>query len=146
LRAGGFLIGQVGDGETNTSSLVVPEGTPRVKLTLVWDDPAALENAAVALVNDLDLVVLDPLGTRRYPWTLDPANPAAPATRDREDHLNVVEQVLADGGRRCPGGGVVGSSGRRAGGRQRPAKVLARLQSCDDSHAAGSGHRCTRVP
>ena len=63
---------------------------------MAWDDPAAVENAAIALVNDLDLVVLDPRGTRHYPWTLDPENPSAPATRDRPDRLNVIEQVLVD--------------------------------------------------
>src|SRR6266511_1343970 len=96
LRQQGFLVGQVGDRGTNQYLLPVPEGTTAVKLTLVWDDPAALENAAIALVNDLDLILLDPQGQRYYPWTLDPANPSAPASRNREDHLNVIEQVVAD--------------------------------------------------
>ncbi len=96
LRQQGFLVGLIADRATNQYLLQVPEGTSAVKLTLVWDDPAAMENAAIALVNDLDLIVLDPQGQRFYPWTLDPANPSAPASQDREDHLNVIEQVLAD--------------------------------------------------
>jgi hypothetical protein len=93
---GGYLVGSVEPGRTKVHRLEVPEGSSEVKLTLAWDDPAAVENAAVTLVNDLDLVVLDPQGTRHYPWTLDPENPSAPATRDRPDRLNVIEQVLVD--------------------------------------------------
>jgi uncharacterized repeat protein (TIGR01451 family) len=97
IRDSGFLVGEVGHGETNTYVFSLPAGVAGVKLTLVWDDPAALANAAVALVNDLDLVVFDPGNGRRFPWTLDPANPSLPAVQNAEDHLNVVEQVYADG-------------------------------------------------
>jgi uncharacterized repeat protein (TIGR01451 family) len=96
LRGGGWLLGRVGPGENAVYTLNVPPGTARVKLTLVWDDAPALQNAAVALVNDLDLVVTDPGGRRHYPWTLDPGNPGAPATRDRPDHVNNLEQVCVD--------------------------------------------------
>lgn len=96
LRRGGWLLGRVGPGDNAVYSLTVPPGTARVKLTLVWDDAPALQNAAVTLVNDLDLVVTDPTGRRHYPWTLDPNNPAAPALRDRPDHVNNIEQVVVD--------------------------------------------------
>lgn len=96
LRAGGWLLGRVGPGENAVYTLKVPPGTAQVKLTLVWDDAPALQNAAVTLVNDLDLVVTDPSGRRHYPWTLDPNNPGAPATRDRPDHVNNLEQVYVD--------------------------------------------------
>src|SRR6185503_15633581 len=59
IRDGGFLVGQVGHGETNTFVFSLPAGIHDVKMTLVWDDPAGLQDAAVALVNDLDLVVHD---------------------------------------------------------------------------------------
>ena len=96
LRSGGWLLGRVTPDQSAVFTLTVPPGTPEVKLTLVWDDVPALQNAARTLVNDLDLVVLDPAGTRHYPWTLDPDNPAAPATRTRPDHVNNLEQVLVD--------------------------------------------------
>lgn len=96
LRGGGWLLGRVGPGENAVYTLNVPPGTAQVKLTLVWDDAPALQNAAVTLVNDLDLVVTDPSGRRHYPWTLDPNNPGAPATRDRPDHVNNLEQVCVD--------------------------------------------------
>ena len=98
LRDYGFLVGQVHHAATNAYTMFVPDGTTNVKVTLVWDDPAAAENAAIALVNDLDLIVLDPAGVRTYPWTLDPTNPSLPAVRTKEDRVNVVEQVLADSG------------------------------------------------
>lgn len=96
FRTGGFLVGQVLHGQTNSYTLTVPDATPMVKVTLVWDDAAGADNASVALVNDLDLVVLDTTGARKFPWTLDPAHPAAAAVQTREDHLNVVEQVSVD--------------------------------------------------
>jgi len=46
-----------------------------VKLTLAWDDPASdvpeLSLTQPRLINDLDLVVIDPLGAKHYPWLLD---------------------------------------------------------------------------
>ncbi len=94
LRGGGWLLGRVTPDQSAVYTLTVPPGAPEVKLTLVWDDVPALQNAARTLVNDLDLVVFDPAGTRHYPWTLDPDNPAAPATRNRPDHVNNLEQVF----------------------------------------------------
>jgi subtilisin family serine protease len=44
---------------------------PDVRVTLAWDDPAAdpTEDPSLPrLVNDLDLVVIDPTGARHYPW------------------------------------------------------------------------------
>lgn len=76
--------------------LNVPAGTAQVKVTLAWDDPPAVENANPALIDDLDLVVTNASGTRCFPWTLDPANPAANAVRTREDHVNNLEQVVID--------------------------------------------------
>jgi uncharacterized repeat protein (TIGR01451 family) len=97
LRAQGALNSLVEHAQTNHYHLDIPPNLDHLKFTLVWDDPPGLENAGTALVNDLDLIVLDPNGTRHYPWTLDPTQPAAPAVRTRADRLNVVEQVQVDG-------------------------------------------------
>lgn len=107
LRAGGLAVGQISNGATNFYALPVPADATQVKITLAWDDAPGAENATVALVNDLDLVVFDPQGQRRYVWTLDPAHPQNPATRDREDHLNVVEQVQVDARDIVPGNWTV---------------------------------------
>jgi hypothetical protein len=75
--------------------LTLPAGAA-LRVTLAWDDPPAVELASPALVNDLDLVVLDPANVRWFPWTLDPNTPSADAVRTREDHINNVEQVAVD--------------------------------------------------
>jgi hypothetical protein len=85
--------GTVDAGGSVGFTVAVPAGAPRFKATLSWDDPPAIEGANPALVNDLDLVVVDPSGVRRYPWTLDRANPPANAVRTAEDHVNNLEQV-----------------------------------------------------
>jgi len=64
-----------------------------LKVTIAWDDPAGAENAAIALVNDLDLELVDPLAAVHQPWVLAPATPDLPATRG-VDRRNNVEQVL----------------------------------------------------
>jgi hypothetical protein len=79
---------------TDTFNIVVTRMTD-LKVTLVWDDPAAASGAAVALINDLDLELEDPLGNFHRPWILNPASPAAAATRN-PDNRNVVEQVVVD--------------------------------------------------
>lgn len=97
MRDNGFIVDSVPNNASNSTPFVVPAGTTNVKVTLVWDDPAAAENASVALVNDLDLVVLDPNGVRHFPWALDPESPASDAVQTHEDHTNNVEQVQVEG-------------------------------------------------
>jgi hypothetical protein len=102
----------------DTYEITVPHATrpPPLKVTLVWDDVPAAPNAAPSpfgglLVNDLDLLVTAPDGTRHTPWKLDSENPFAPATRSAisvadpdakrkiaaaRDHRNTVEQVVVD--------------------------------------------------
>lgn len=74
----------------------VAAGTAQFKVTLAWDDPPGLANVIPSLINDLDLVVIDPAGVRQFPWTLDPAHPGVSAIRTQEDHVNNLEQVLVD--------------------------------------------------
>jgi len=95
MRTGYFVEGVIGHGDVQEFIVqVVTPGQP-LKVTLVWDDPPASPNAIPALVNDLDLLVTGPDGTF-FPWTLNPANPAAPAVRTGPDRLNNIEQVLVD--------------------------------------------------
>jgi subtilisin family serine protease len=93
LRTGDWLQGDVDQGEADVFTLAVPNDASWVRITLAWDDVAGAENADPALVNDLDLVVYDADGWRRLPWTLDPADPSAPALKVRQDHVNPLEQV-----------------------------------------------------
>lgn len=94
LRSGQFFEDQVGQGGVVRLTVAVPPGEPELKVTLAWDDAPAAPNVVGTIVNDLDIVALDPSGTRHYPWTLDGlGNPAAPAVRTQADHVNNLEQV-----------------------------------------------------
>lgn len=105
LRTGNFTEDVVDQGGTHSVVVVVAPGDPQLKVTMAWDDAPGTPLAAAALVNDLDLVVTSPSGTRFYPWTLDPSNPSAPATRVMPDRVNNIEQVLVDSPE--PGGWTV---------------------------------------
>jgi subtilisin family serine protease len=96
VRTGQFDEASVEQAGAATFTVNVSATDPQLKITVVWDDAAGTPNVSPALVNDLDLIVTDPNGVRHYPWTLDPANPSASARRDREDHLNNIEQVQVD--------------------------------------------------
>jgi hypothetical protein len=95
-RTGNWEEGEVDMGSSATFSINSLGSEDEIKITLVWDDVPGTPNVGNALVNDLDLVVTSPSGTRHYPWTLNPASPAAAASRSSEDHLNNIEQVVID--------------------------------------------------
>ncbi len=99
VREQRFRTGSTTNGSGQDIALTVPAGVGQVKITLGWPDPPAAENAAKALVNDLDLWVTDAAGNRYEPWTLssfpDADSLQAPARR-RRDTLNNTEQVTID--------------------------------------------------
>lgn len=95
-RSGNWQEGSVDMGTSATYSITATGAEDEIKITLVWDDVPGTPNVGNALVNDLDLIVTSPTGTRHYPWTLNPASPAAAASRSSEDHLNNIEQVVID--------------------------------------------------
>lgn len=96
LERADAIEGSVAHGGEARYFVAVPAGSGPLRITLAWDDEPAADGANPALVNDLDLLVTDPTGSRFYPWTLDPANPSAAATRTGEDHVNNLEQVVVD--------------------------------------------------
>ena len=70
------------------------------KASLSWLDPAdpdnvqsGLDSRTPLLINDLDLWLTDSFDNIYYPWTLDPENPAAPATRDKLNEVDNFVQV-----------------------------------------------------
>jgi hypothetical protein len=85
--------------ERPRAHVVTVERTPNVscsiKVLLTWSDTPAAQNAAPALVNDLDLRLVAPNGDSYVPLTLDPDAPnvdAVPAV----NRLDNVEQVVVD--------------------------------------------------
>ncbi|MGV6814117.1 MAG: S8 family serine peptidase [Phycisphaerales bacterium] len=84
---------EVAQGGVYRGIILVGPGESELKATIAWDDAPAAPNVATALVNDLDLRIIDAGGNEYFPWTLDPANPNAGAVQNVGDHLNNIEQV-----------------------------------------------------
>ncbi len=93
MRTGNFLENSVSQGQSYNVLVLVNPGDPMMKVTLAWDDAPGTPNVDPALVNDLDLVVFDPSNNQRFPWTLDPANPANAAVQTQANHRDNIEQV-----------------------------------------------------
>jgi len=101
IRTLSFAAGQQ---QTHEVTLVVTE-TQNVRVVLDWPDPFIVYNPPVdiaekALVNDLDLKIIDPSGTTILPWVLDKSNPEANATRavNNVDNVEMVEIASATPG------------------------------------------------
>ncbi len=94
-----YFIDSVSNGVTKSHTLYVPPNISQLKVMLVWSDPEGDANAAIALVNNLDLTVTDPAIINFNPWVLDPTPNATtlalPAVR-KVDTLNNTEQVTID--------------------------------------------------
>lgn len=73
-------------------NFTVPFGVDTLVVTLAWDDAAGAELADTALVNDLDLQLLDPTFGLHQAFVLDPANPSDLAVPG-SNRLDNVEQV-----------------------------------------------------
>ena len=100
LDAGQFFSSTITNtNDINLHTISVPANVTQLRVMLMWPDKAAAVNADPAIVNDLDLLITDTVGTDYLPWVLDPTpDPAKldlPAVRG-EDHLNTMEQVTVD--------------------------------------------------
>ncbi len=74
-------------GQANTYTVTVAGNANPLIVTLVWTDPYGATSAATELVNNLDLEVYSPTGTRYYPNRKD-------WTGGTPDAKNNVEQVV----------------------------------------------------
>jgi Subtilase family/Secretion system C-terminal sorting domain len=63
-----------------------PKANQKITATIAWTDPPgivhppALDPTTLALVNDLDLRIIDDQGNEQVPWVLDPSNPSLQAS------------------------------------------------------------------
>lgn len=96
LIANQYFQGSVSNEGTETFNIVLPDNAKNLKVTLVWTDPAANVNDFPALVNNLDLKLVDGSMNTTLPWVLD-RSPSATALGKKAvrgvDDLNNVEQV-----------------------------------------------------
>ncbi len=86
-----YALDNVTTGQNKTITITVPANTSKLNVMLTWNDPAATALAANALVNNLDLTVING-ATTSLPWILNPNIPANPATQ-AIDNISNIEQV-----------------------------------------------------
>jgi hypothetical protein len=94
LEENRYAVNTVATGAFNDINITVPAGAVRLRAMLTWNDPAGATNANPALVNNLDLSVING-ATTTLPWIMDKDNPGANATRGIDNYSN-IEQVTID--------------------------------------------------
>ncbi|MBZ5858321.1 S8 family serine peptidase [Flavihumibacter profundi] len=92
-----FNLATIGKGETSSYRISIPDNARNLKVTLSWTDPAAIANSATALVNDLDLEILNQSSSEKWlPWVLN-SFPNLDSLQQlpvrKRDSLNNIEQV-----------------------------------------------------
>jgi len=93
MRTDSFIEAQVDQGEIYSFQVIVPSGASELKATLAWSDFPATFNVETALINDLDIVAIDPQGGTHYPWTLNPSDPGSDALQNGPNRIDNIEQV-----------------------------------------------------
>ena len=95
LEANVFFINTIGNGSLNQQGINVSPGAKQLKVLLYWPDKEADPNAAVSLVNDLDLSVTEPSSAIHLPLILNSTPAGVNVTAvEGADHLNNIEQVV----------------------------------------------------
>ena len=91
---------RINRGEVKEFEVYKIDGEP-LKVTVSWNDPAgdvgprALDDPTPALINDIDLRVIDANQQTFYPWKLNPNNPTAAATTG-DNKVDNTEQVVVN--------------------------------------------------
>jgi hypothetical protein len=97
LQAEKFLSGSVSNSASQSFPITVPAGIKKLKATLVWNDPPAAPNAAKALINDLDLELIEvSSGQTWQPWVLNSFphfDSLLQLAKRQRDSLNNIEQI-----------------------------------------------------
>lgn len=96
LINGQYIEGVVTDATIESFALSIPSNALNLKVTLCWTDQAANVNDFPALVNDLDLRLVDGSSAITLPWVLNTSanvTDLAKAAERGVDQLNNVEQV-----------------------------------------------------
>jgi hypothetical protein len=87
------------NGEEYTREVTIPADST-LRVTICWTDPkgspvnAQLNPRDPMLVHDLDLWVTNTAGSTFYPYSLDPDNPSAAATKAGKNNVDNVEMVF----------------------------------------------------
>ena len=91
-----FIFDTIAQGDSNSHVINIPANAKEVKIMVYWNDYEASANATTALVNNLDMTVVDGSNVTHLPFVLNTTPTASalnsPATRGVDD-LNNMEQV-----------------------------------------------------
>jgi hypothetical protein len=80
--------------QVDTWLIVVPAGTPELRATLNWIDPAGATSSANAdIVNNLNLDLISPTNQVFFPFSCDPMNVTNNATATGPNTVDTVEHV-----------------------------------------------------
>jgi PKD repeat protein len=94
-----YIQDDISQGNTDVHTINVPAGVSELRIMTYWSDYEGSTSAALALVNDLNMVVTDPAMQSFDPWVLD-HTPNATALNTNAiravDALNNMEQVTID--------------------------------------------------
>lgn len=97
IEDGRYLDNTISQSQSSSHTITIPSNTKQVKVMLYWSDVEGAAGASPALVNDLDLSVLDVLNSSYSPYLLDPtpivSSLDSPASNGF-DRLNNMEQVV----------------------------------------------------
>jgi hypothetical protein len=92
--------GSISQTQTQNIPLTIPAGIKQLKITLCWYDQPATPNTPKALINDIDLELVNTTtGERWQPWVLNHAANAAALAQlpaRKRDSLNNNEQITVD--------------------------------------------------
>jgi hypothetical protein len=95
-----FINGTVSNNTSQVFNITVPVGIKQLKLTLSWTDAASLPNTNKALINDLDLELMNSTTLETWlPWVLSSFSDKDSLQRlpvRKKDTLNNTEQISID--------------------------------------------------
>ncbi|MBL4669417.1 MAG: S8 family serine peptidase, partial [Flavobacteriales bacterium] len=90
-----YVSDAISQGGNNVHSINVPAGTAQLRVMVYWSDYEGSASANPALVNDINMQIVDPAAILFNPWVLNPSSQNNVAVRGI-DNLNNVEQITID--------------------------------------------------
>ncbi|MFN0213270.1 MAG: S8 family serine peptidase, partial [Saprospiraceae bacterium] len=94
-----FSMHTLAEGQIHSIPINIPSNLRQFKITLAWNDPSPDLFAPKALLHDLDLSLLDPLGNEYLPWILNTfphPDSLRRAAHPGRDTLNNIEQITLE--------------------------------------------------
>ncbi len=99
LTRNNYIEGAVGKNENKTYNIQIPRQVGKLKVTITWNDTAATINNTKALINNIDMTIIDNNGNVFMPWCLSSypnKDSLLKKSIRRIDTLNNAEQITID--------------------------------------------------